>query len=76
MNAEHRKKCVLAVLEVAAPHLATLSPIERADAYEGVSIIATDLDPSLSAKAAAIANHLRDGEIMQGDFMHTLCGNA
>lgn len=69
---EHGQHCLRILIEIAVPHFAGLPPQRRADAYEAVSIVAATVDPEVSAKAAKLAGHLRDAEILQGEFIHLM----
>lgn len=64
----HRLLRVRALIEVTLPHLGTLPPSQRADAYEGIADVMQGLDEGLCAFATKIAVHLREAEMLQLSF--------
>lgn len=75
MISEHKNHCLRVLIEAATPQLETLPPQRRADAYEGIAIVAAEVaDPEVCRKAETIAQQIRDAEIMQGEFKLMLKG--
>ena len=61
MISDHKNHCLRVLIETATPQLIHLPPQRRADAYEGISIIAAEAkDAEVSLKAETIDQHIRD----------------
>lgn len=60
------------LINLAAEHVATLPPDQKADVFEGIAIITHGLHPDLSRQALGAAHTLRDAEAHQLTFASLL----
>ncbi len=69
---ELQRRALLPLVRLAAAHLDTLPPRERADVLEGISLTLRDFDFALSAEADTAARALRDAEAAQLNFFNLI----
>jgi hypothetical protein len=68
MSRPDRHRCVRVLIRVAMDAVEDLPPADRADAYDGLAIVAAKVNPEAAQIARQIAEGLRDCELRQGQF--------
>lgn len=67
-----RRIRIHALIEAVLPHLADMTPMKRADVYEGIAEVTRHTSPALHATASQIAAQLREADLAQMHFLN-LC---